>query len=167
MSTSKTGWRAKEQDKKTEKERGGAQGATGGRGVAAGQADMYNTPGVWRRSHTRCCNLSLFSLASASIRLAHFSSRFCPEYRESHPEKDLMGSFSNPFGAVRAGFDNRCLIKRVQEVRACVVIQGTISDCIIATLPAFTERAALVKGRVICIGFLRWLRPISFNTHTS
>ena len=37
--TSKTGWRAKEQDKKTEKERGGAQRATGGRGAAAGQAD--------------------------------------------------------------------------------------------------------------------------------
>ena len=40
-----------------------------------------------------------------------------------------MGSFSNPFGAVRIGFDNQCRIKRVQGVRACVVVRGTISLC--------------------------------------
>ena len=73
-----------------------------------------------------------------------------------------MKSFSNPFGVVRAGFD-----KRVQGVYACVVIQGTVSEYIIATLPAFTGRAVLVNGRVLCIGFLLWLVSISFVTCTS
>ena len=55
-----------------------------------------------------------------------------------------MGSFSNPFGAVRAVFNNRCQIKRVQGVRVCAVIRETISDCIILTVPPiFIERAAL------------------------
>ena len=42
--------------------------------------------------------------APASALLIRFLSRV---QRHSHSEKDLMGSFSNPFGAVRAGFDNR------------------------------------------------------------
>ena len=87
--------------------------------------------------------------APASALLIQFLSRV---QSQCHPEKDLMGLFSSPFRAVRAGFDNRCRIKRVQGVRECVVIGETISDCIIPILPAFTERAALVKGRVICIG---------------
>ena len=73
------------------------------------------------------------------------------ESRENHPEKDPMGSFSNPFGAARAGFDNRCRIKRVQGLRACGVIRGTISDCIVPTLLTLTKRAVLVKGPLICI----------------
>ena len=51
-------------------------------------------------------------------------------------------------------------------VRVCVAIRGTISDRIIPTLPAFTERVALVKGRVICTGSLQWLRSIAFVTRT-
>ena len=70
---------------------------------------------------------------------------------QSHPEKDLMGSFSNPFGGIRAGFDNRCQMKRVQGVHVCVVIHSTILDCIIPTLLAFTQCAVLVKGPLICI----------------
>ena len=52
--------------------------------------------------------------APASALLIQFLSRV---QRHRHSEKDPMGSFSNPFGAVRAGFDNRCRIKRVQGVR--------------------------------------------------
>ena len=78
---------------------------------------------------------------------------------QSHPEKDLMGSFSNPFGAVMAGFDNNCCrVKRVQGVRACVAMKRTISDRIIPSLLSFTQRAGLVKSHVICIGSLRSLR---------
>ena len=66
-----------------------------------------------------------------------------------------------------AGFDNQCRVKRVQGVCAFVAMKSTISDYIIPTLLSFIERAALVKGRVICIGSLQWLRSISFVTCTS
>ena len=82
-------------------------------------------------------------------------------------EKDLMGSFSNLIGAVMARFGNCCRVKRVQGVRVCVATKISISDRIIPTLLSFTERAALVKGHVICIGSLRWLRSIAFITCTS
>ena len=49
-----------------------------------------------------------------------------------------------------AGSENySCGAKRVQGMRVCVAIKSTISDHIIRTLLSFTERAALVKGRVI------------------
>ena len=71
-------------------------------------------------------------LASALLPLAHCSFSSCPESRsQKHSEKDLLGSFSNPFGAVMAGFDNRCRVKRVQGIRACVAMQSNISDRII------------------------------------
>ena len=66
-----------------------------------------------------------------------------------------------------AGFDNCCCVKRVQGMRARVVMKSIISD---RTIPPtsflFTERVALVKGRVLCIGSLLWLRSISFVTCT-
>ena len=63
-----------------------------------------------------------------------------------------MGLFSNPFPAIMTGFDDCCCVKRVQGVRTCVEMKSTNSDHIIQTLLSFTERAALVKGRVICTG---------------
>ena len=90
----------------------------------------------------------LFFLIKTSLRSASASAVSV----QSHSEKDLMGSFSNPFGAVMAGFDNYCCrVKRVQGVRTYVAVKSTISDRIIPTLLSFTERAALVKGHVICI----------------
>ena len=95
--------------------------------------------------------------------------QFLPRVQsQSHSENDLMGSFSNPLGAIMVGFDNCCRVKRLRGVHACVAIKSTISDHIIPlTLLSFTERAALVKGHVSCIGSLRGLRSISFVTCTS
>ena len=73
--------------------------------------------------------------APASALLIQFLSRV---QSQSHPEKDLMESFSNPFR-----------VKRVQEVRACVTMKCTISDRIIPTILSFAECAALVKDHVI------------------
>ena len=67
-----------------------------------------------------------------------------------------------------AGSENySCGAKRVQGEGACVAIESTISDHIIRTLFSFTERAALVKDRVICIGSLLWIRSIYFVARTS
>ena len=111
---------------------------------------------------SRTCHYKL--LASASLRLAHCCYIVCPESNvqsQSHPEKDPMGPLIYPVGSLSAGFDKgRCRIKSRQGVRVCTAIRSTISDRIIATLPALTTRAALVKCRRICTSSLHTMAKV-------